>query len=187
MCRKAIARIGCGTWSQSLARIASHTFGSATTYWYRRNIVSSTCSLSGAGTVSQFARCIRFQSDWSERIAAIGATTGESFQFSVMVNLINMPFHEGSVRETAGLAGRGGRIISTIFSTLNTTQAVTRIPRRIQRTDFVSREPELQDFSIEAVKPSEAKFVSQFRRFDLASIPISKTALAGAHSGGRYS
>src|SRR5215510_790232 len=160
MCRKAIARIGCGTWSQSLARIASHTFGSATTCWYRRNIVSSTSSLSGDGTVSQFARYIRFQSTWSERIAAIGATAGESFQFSVMVNLINMPFHEGSVRETAGLAGRGGKIIATIFSTLDTVKAVTRIPRRIQRTDFVSREPELKDFPIEAVKPSEAKFVS---------------------------
>ena len=163
MCRKAITRIGCGTWSQSLARIASHTFGSATTYWYRRNIVSSTCSLSGAGTVSQFARCIRFQSASSERIAAIGATAGECFQFSVMVNLINKPFPEGSVRETAGLAGRGGRIIATIFSTLNTTQAATRIARRIQRTVFVSREPELRDFPIEAVKLSEAKFVSQFR------------------------
>src|SRR5262245_4167174 len=181
MCRKANARIGCGTWSQSLARIESHTFGSATTSWYRRNIVSSTCSLSGAGTVSQFVRCIRFQSAWSERIAAIGATTGDCFQFSVMVNLINMPFHEGSVREMAGLAGRGGRTISTIFSILNTTQTVTRIPRTIQRTDFVSREPELQDFPIEAVKPSEAKFVSQFRRFGVASIPISNTALAGVH------
>src|SRR5262245_35436106 len=99
-----------------------------------------------------------------------------------MVNLINIPFHEGSVRETAGSAGRGGRIIARIFSTLNTTQTVTRIPRRIQRTDFVSCEFELQDFPIEAVKPSEAKFVSQFRRFAVASISISKTALAGAHS-----
>src|SRR5262245_25739406 len=174
MCRKAIARIGCGTWSQSLARITSHTLGSATTYWYRRNIVSSTCSLSGPGTVSQFASCIRFQSAWSERIAAIGATTGECFQFSVMVNLINMPFHEGSVRETAGSAGRGGRIISKIFSTLNTTQAATRIPQRIQRTDFISREPELQDFPIGAVKPSEAKFVSQFRRFGVARYRFEK-------------
>jgi hypothetical protein len=77
-----------------------------------------------------------------------------------MVNLINMPFPEGSVRETAGLAGRGGRIIATILSTLNPMKAVTRIPRTIQRTDFVSREPELQDFPIEAVRPSEAKFVS---------------------------